>query len=88
MCIYRQNTTIFISSIMDNYYIRHNYMFRPLMLVIFRLYMGLWSSYTKIQSMWGVFRCGKGFVWDRDLVFVSGGCMVWNSTISLFMSYF
>jgi len=32
MCIYRQNTTIFISSVFGIYYIRHNYMFRPLML--------------------------------------------------------
>ena len=39
--------------------------------------------------MWVVFLgVGKGFVWDRDLVCVSGGCVVWNSTVSLFMSYF
>ena len=24
---------------------------------------------------------GKGFVWDRDLVCVSGGCMVWNISL-------
>jgi len=30
MFIYRQNTTIFISSILGIYYNRHNYMFRPL----------------------------------------------------------
>ena len=37
----------------------------------------------------GVFLCaGKGFVWDRDHVCVSGGCMVWNSIISLFIPYF
>ena len=24
---------------------------------------------------------GKGSVWDRDLVCVSGGCMVWNIII-------
>jgi hypothetical protein len=39
MLIYRQNTTIFISGILTIYYIRHNYMFRPLMLAIFRFYM-------------------------------------------------
>ena len=27
-------------------YIRHNYMFRPLMLAIFKLYMDLSNSYT------------------------------------------
>jgi len=32
------NTTIFIGSILSIYYIRHNYMFQPLMLAIFRLY--------------------------------------------------
>ena len=33
--------------------------------------------------MWGVFLgCGeRGFLWDRDPVCVSGGCMVWNSII-------
>ena len=46
MCTYRQNTTIFIISILTIYYIRHNYMFRPLMLAIFRLNMKLSSSYT------------------------------------------
>jgi len=39
--------------------------------------------------MWGVLLgLGKGFVWDRDLVCVSGGCKVWNSIISLFVPYF
>ena len=38
MCIYRQNITIFISSMLGIYYNRHSYMFRPLMLAIFRLY--------------------------------------------------
>ena len=39
--------------------------------------------------MWGVFLgVGKGVVWDRELVCVSGGCVVWNSIISLFMPYF
>jgi len=58
------------------------------MLVIFRLYMNLSSSYKQIQHKWGVFLgVGKGFVWDRDLVCVSGGCMVWNNIISLFMLY-
>jgi len=38
MCIYLQNTTMFINNILVVYYIRHNYMFRPLMLAIFSLY--------------------------------------------------
>ena len=37
--------------------------------------------------MWDVFLgVGKGFVWDRGLVCVSGGCVVWN--ISLVYSCF
>ena len=79
MCIYRQNTTIFISSILAIYYIRHNHMFRPLILAIFRLYMDLTSSYTTYVGCF--FRVwGRGFLWDRNLVCISGGCMVWNST--------
>jgi hypothetical protein len=87
MYIYRKNTTIFISSIMGIYYIRHNYTFRPLMLAIFRLYVDLPSSYTTDKTYVGCFLgVGKGFVWDRDLVCVSGG--VWNSIINVFMPYF
>jgi len=42
--------------------------------------MDLSKAMQQIQHMWGVFLdVGKGFVWDRDLVCVSGGCMVWNS---------
>ena len=65
-------------------------MFRPLMLAIFRLYMNLSSTYTTDTTHVGCFflGVGKGFGWDRDPVRVSGGCMVWNSTISLFMTYF
>jgi len=60
ICIYRQNTTIFISSIMGVYYNTHKYMFRPLMLAIFRLYMDLSSSYTTYVGCF--FRVwGKGF---------------------------
>ena len=64
-------------------------MFWPLMLAIFRLYMDLSCSYTTdITYIWGVILgVEKVFVWDRDLVCVSGGCMVWNSIISLFMPY-
>ena len=54
---------MFISSILLIYYIRHYYMFRPLMLAIFRLYMNLSSSYTTyvgcFYRVWGnVFFCG------------------------------
>jgi len=79
MCTYRQNTTVFTSSILGIYYSRHNYMLLPLMLAIFRLYMNLSSSYTACVGcfFWGVW--GRGyFVWDRNFVCVSGGCMVWN----------
>jgi len=38
------NTTIFIGSILIIYYIRHNYMFRPVMLAIFRLYMNTYQA--------------------------------------------
>jgi len=51
-------------------------MFRPLFLAIFRLYMNLSSSF---YSRCGVFFrvWGRGyFVCDRDLVCVSGGCIV------------
>jgi len=69
-------------------YIRHSYMFRPLMLTIFRLYMDLSSSYTTDKTYVGCFFLGVGkeFAWDRDLFYVSGG--VWNSIISLLMPYF
>ena len=82
MCIYSQNTTIFISSILAIYCIRHNYMFRLLMLAIFRLYMNLSSNYTTYVGCF----LGSGervfFVWDRGLFCVSGGCMVWKTIIS------
>jgi len=63
MCIESQNTTIFISGILGIYYNRHNYMFRPLMLAIFRLYMNLSSSYTACVRCFlgreeGVILCG------------------------------
>jgi len=80
MFIYRQNTTIFISSKLAVHYIRHNYMFRPLMLAIFRLYMDLSSNYTTYVGCF--LGCGeRGILWDRDLVCVSGGCAVWNSIV-------
>ena len=42
------NTTIFIDSILSIYYIKHNYMFRPLMLAIFRLYMNTYQVVIQI----------------------------------------
>ena len=64
-------------------------MFRPLMVAISRLYMDLSSTYTTDTTYVGCFLgVGKGSVWDRDLLCVSGGCMIWNSIISLFMPYF
>jgi len=45
------------------YCIRHNYMFRPLMLDTFRLYMDLSSSYTTDTTYVGCFfRCGEGVI--------------------------
>ena len=83
MCIYRQNTTIFISSTLAIYYVRHNYMFRPLVLAIFRLYMDLSSSYTTyVGRFLESGERGFFFVWDRNLVCVSGVCVVWDSIIS------
>jgi len=59
------------------YYIRHNYMFQPLMLAIYRLCMDLSSSYTTdtiyVECFLGV---SKGFVWGTEISFVSvvGAC--------------
>jgi len=80
MCIYIVKTRLYLLVVYEGIYcIRHNYMFRPLMLVIFRLYMDLSSSYTTDATYVGCFlRVGNVFVWDRDLVCVSGGWMVWN----------
>ena len=62
-------------------------MFRPSMLALIRLYMDLSSSYTTDTTYVVFFRCGEGVcVGPRS--FVNGGCMVWNSIISLFMPYF
>jgi len=50
------------------YYIENNYMFRRLIMAIFRLYMNhLISPYTNIY-IWG--RGGGGVKWARDLVSV------------------
>jgi hypothetical protein len=38
VCVCVSNTTMFIGSMLSIYCIRHNYMFRPLMLAIIRLY--------------------------------------------------
>jgi hypothetical protein len=39
------NTTMFIGSMLSIYYIKHNYMFRPLMLAIIRLYMNTYQLF-------------------------------------------
>jgi len=52
-CVYMSNTIIFIGTILCIYYIRHNYMFRPLMLAIFRLYMNTYQ--VVIQTICGLF---------------------------------
>jgi len=52
-----QNTAIFFGSILNICYIRYNYMFRPWMLAIVRLYMKTSSGYTDICELfirgWG-----------------------------------
>ena len=67
--------TIFISSILGIYYNRHNYMFRPIILTIFMLYMNLSSSYTACV---GVFLlCGERVIlYGTEISFVSvvGAC--------------
>ena len=75
------NTTIFIGSILSIYYIRHNHMFWPLILAIFRLYIN--SYQVVIQTIcgfflgWGVGGC----VQVQELVFFSReGCVVWVTT--------
>jgi hypothetical protein len=51
VCVYMSNTTIFICSIL-NCYVRYNYMFRPYLLAIFRLYNeNLSGSYTIICGL-------------------------------------
>jgi len=60
MYVYRQSTTIFISIILGICYNRHIYMFRRLMLAIFRLYMNLSSSYT--PSVGCFLGCGEGVI--------------------------
>jgi len=53
-CVYSSNTTIFIDRIKSIFYIRYNYMFRRLIMAIFRLYMKyLLRSYTK--HTWAVY---------------------------------
>ena len=74
VCVCVSDTTIFIGSILSIYYIRHNYMFRPLMLTIFRLYMN--NYLVVIQTICGLFLGVRGVVQVRDLVFVKEGCVV------------
>ena len=68
------NTSIFIGIILNIYYIRHNYMFRPLMLAIFMLYMNTYQ--VVIQTICGLF-LGVGFLQVQDLVFDKEVCVVW-----------
>jgi len=62
--VHMSNRTIFIGSVLSVYYtsIRHNYMFRPLMLAIFRLYMNTYQ--TVIQTYVGCFLRGREGVVD------------------------
>ena len=57
------NTTIFL--VVRLLLLRYNYMFRPSMLAVFRLYM--WNLSIRYTNMCGEFTvCGVG--WVRDLV--------------------
>jgi hypothetical protein len=47
------NTTMFIGSMLSIYFIKHNYMFRPLMLAIIMLYMNTYQ--LVIQTYVGCF---------------------------------
>ena len=67
-------TTIFIGGILSVYYIRHNYMFRPVMLAIFRLYMNTYQ--VVIQTICGLFlevgglcRCEISFLSKKGVSF-------------------
>ena len=75
--MYVSNKTIFIGSIIIIYYITHNFMFRPLMLAIFRLYMNTYQVVT--QTICGLFLGVGGVVQVRYLVFVKEGCVVWDT---------
>jgi hypothetical protein len=54
--IYMSNTNIFSSTVQGFYYIRHNYMFRPLMLTIFRFFMSTYQVVIEMHvgNIWGV----------------------------------
>jgi len=69
------NTTIFIGSILSIYYNRHSYMFRSLMLAIFRLYMNTYQ--VVIQTICWLFLGVGGVVQVRDL---KEECVVWVTT--------
>jgi hypothetical protein len=43
VCVYMSNKIMLIRSMLSIYYIKHNYMFRPLMLAIIRLYMNTYQ---------------------------------------------
>jgi len=68
-CVCSSNTTIFIGRIKSIFYKRCNYMFRRLIMAIFRLYVKyLLSSYTK--HTWALYMGREGVKWARDLVSV------------------
>jgi hypothetical protein len=56
-CVYSSKTTIFIGRIYSIFYIRHNYMFRPLIMAILRLYTEYLLS--SIQNIHGLFTWGR-----------------------------
>jgi len=85
--IYLSNTTLFDGrNIYSIYYIRYNYMFRRLTMVIFRLYMKyLLSSYTIL--IWAVYsREVGGEVGTRSLI-CHRGLEVWvlGGTVLLYV---
>jgi hypothetical protein len=56
VCVYTSNITMFIGNMLSIYYIKHNYMFRPLMLAIIRLYM---NTYQLVIQKYGLFLGGR-----------------------------
>jgi hypothetical protein len=52
LCVYMSYRTMFIGSMLSIYYIKHNYMFRPLMLAVIRLYMNTYQLVIQIYVGW------------------------------------
>jgi hypothetical protein len=74
VCVYMSNTAMFIGSMLSIYYINHNYMFRPLILAIIRLYMNTYQ--LVIQTYVGCFSGGGRGLCRCEISFFNEGCVV------------